>query len=165
MQYKSFIVPVFGEATSGFEDELNAFLRGHRVLSVHRELVSREEQSFWCFSVEFLESKGGADGVAGYRGNRPDYRELLPPEEFARFRIMRDARKQLAEADGVPPYAILLDANLAELAKLPVVDEAALRKIKGFGEKKLARWGRRFLEFLALAGQASVPDASIGEDE
>ena len=157
MQYKSFIVPVFGEATAGLEEELNSFLRGHRVLSVHRELLSREGQPVWCFSVEYLEGKGehGFD-----RKERPDYRELLPPEEFARFRVLREIRKELAAEDKVPPYAIFLDTDLAELSKLTEVTAADLKAIKGFGEKKFVRFGARFLERLATVGASAPPETA-----
>ena len=53
MQLKLFIVPV--KNVTAPEAEMNAFLRGHRVLAVEKELVPDGENSFWTFCVEHLE--------------------------------------------------------------------------------------------------------------
>ena len=165
MQYKSFAIPVLGSGNAVMEEELNSFLRGHRVLAVRRELFSMEAQAYWCYSVEYLEGKGLQERESFDRSNRPDYREILPPEEFERFRVLRDVRKKLAEEESVPPYAIFLDTNLAELSKLREVDETSLRKVKGFGEKKYVRFGVRFLELLRLSTQKENRDGADAVEE
>lgn len=50
MSLKIFRIPV--EASSTIEAELNAFLSGHKVLSVTRELVERESAPGWAVCVE-----------------------------------------------------------------------------------------------------------------
>ena len=56
MQLKVFVLPVknLGEA----EAEMNAFLRGHRVLAVKKEFVADGGNSFWSFCVEYLDGVG-----------------------------------------------------------------------------------------------------------
>ena len=56
MQYKFFGIPAAGAEQA--EAELNAFLRGHRVTGVHRELV-REGGAYWALCVEYLEGASG----------------------------------------------------------------------------------------------------------
>jgi hypothetical protein len=51
MQLKLFMVPV--KNATAAEAEMNAFLRGHRVLAVKKELVADGENSFWTFCVEY----------------------------------------------------------------------------------------------------------------
>ena len=53
MQLKLFILPV--KNVTAAEAEMNAFLRGHRVLAVKKEFVPDGENSFWTFCVEHLE--------------------------------------------------------------------------------------------------------------
>lgn len=50
MQMAFFSVPARGDA--GLQDDLNVFLRSHRVLTVHREFVGLGENSFWSLAVE-----------------------------------------------------------------------------------------------------------------
>ena len=45
MQLKLFVVPV--KNVNAAEAEMNAFLRGHRVLAVKKEFVADGENSFW----------------------------------------------------------------------------------------------------------------------
>ena len=44
----------FSSAAGSPEDELNTFLRSHRVIAVHRQFVGQEGNACWCFAVEHL---------------------------------------------------------------------------------------------------------------
>ena len=50
MQLKLFVLPI--KNLGAAEAEMNAFLRGHRVLAVKKEFVADGENSFWTFCVE-----------------------------------------------------------------------------------------------------------------
>jgi hypothetical protein len=52
MQFKLFSIPATGDAEA--EEELNRFLRSHRVVSVEKELVQGGHTAYWCFCVEYL---------------------------------------------------------------------------------------------------------------
>lgn len=61
MQLKTFLVPARHDG--GAEAEMNAFLRGHRILAIKREFVVDLENSFWAFCAEYLEpSPASASG-------------------------------------------------------------------------------------------------------
>lgn len=63
---------------------------------------------------------------------------------FQRFSKLREIRKSLATQEGLPAYAIFTDEELAELAKLEVINAAAMKSIKGIGEKKVEKFGSVF---------------------
>ena len=77
--------------------EMNAFLRGHRVLAVKKEFVADGENSFWTFCVEYLDGVGAGALLPGGRP-KVDYKEVLKPEEFEVFSRLRDWRKSVAES-------------------------------------------------------------------
>lgn len=61
------------------------------------------------------------------------------------FEVLRRLRKEIAEAQGVPPYIIFSDNSLSEMCKhLPSSPEQFLN-IKGVGEEKLKRYGEKFI--------------------
>ena len=66
MQLKFFTIPAMGDGNSVMEDELNAFLRGHRILNVQRELVNNGQMSCWCCCVEYIE---GAKPIENTKNN------------------------------------------------------------------------------------------------
>jgi ATP-dependent DNA helicase RecQ len=65
------------------------------------------------------------------------------------FDALRALRKQLAGQRGVPPYVILSDATLRELARLRPTTMQNFRLIYGIGENKLKDLGPTFLPFIA----------------
>lgn len=77
---------------------------------------------------------------------RVDYREVLDESTFKRFSQLRQIRKKVAQEDGVPAYAVFTDEELAALARVPKLTAEAMQSVKGIGEKKLARYGRFFVE-------------------
>ena len=52
MQYKVFTLPVFDSVQ--IEDELNKFLRSHKVVSVEKKLIENDGHTHWSFLIEYL---------------------------------------------------------------------------------------------------------------
>ena len=67
---------------------------------------------------------------AGQRG-KVDYKEVLKPEEFAVFARLREVRKEMTQAEGVPVYTIFNNEQLAHMVQARARDRAALEKIAG----------------------------------
>lgn len=150
MQYKFFKIPTCGDDVA--EDEMNRFLRGHRVLSTNREFVADGNASFWCFAVEYMDGAPPASASSSsgkFSKTKPDYREILDEATFAKFRVLRECRKALAEADAVPAYAVFLDEHLAEMSKMPELNLTNLKKIGGVGEKKIEKYGESLLKLFS----------------
>ncbi len=145
MQYRFFTIPVMEESGSAAE-EMNAFIRGHRVLNVQREFVSNERLCGWCCCVEYIENGKVPENGRGASREKIDYRTVLNDRDFERFRLLRECRKILAEEDAVPAYAVFLDEQLALLARQDEINEKTLKSVPGIGEKKVEKYGKRFLE-------------------
>jgi ATP-dependent DNA helicase RecQ len=62
------------------------------------------------------------------------------------FEALRELRRSIAESQGVPPYVILHDSTLRELARTRPESGEAMREIRGIGERKLALYGEMFLK-------------------
>ena len=68
------------------------------------------------------------------------------------FESLRKFRRELAAARGVPPYIILGDRSLREVARLRPKSLAQLRDVYGIGDKKLADLGERILAVVNSPG-------------
>lgn len=66
----------------------------------------------------------------------------------ALFALLRAKRKELADADGVPPYVIFSDRTLVEMAAYYPQSRQALLGISGIGQVKLEKFGDLFLEVI-----------------
>ena len=72
------------------------------------------------------------------------------------FERLRALRLRLAQEAGVPPYVIFHDATLAAMAAARPVTEEELLALPGIGEKKLATYGKAFLEEIMAAPSESA---------
>lgn len=145
-------VPVHGSAAA--EAELNQFLGSHRVAAVDRQLVPDGTRSAWAICVAYVD--GNSVATASETGDpsgkkRVDYREILPASEFQVFAKLRDLRKQLAERDGVPPYAVFTNEQLADMVRRGVRSAAELARIDGIGPARIEKYSTRVLEILCAA--------------
>jgi ATP-dependent DNA helicase RecQ len=61
------------------------------------------------------------------------------------YDALRELRKQVAKAAGVPPFVIFGDASLAEMAAFKPTDRAAFLEVSGVGAYKLDKYGEEFL--------------------
>jgi superfamily II DNA helicase RecQ len=73
-------------------------------------------------------------------------------------------RKVLAEADGVPMYAVFSNAQLAEMVTRQATSLTALAEINGVGTAKLDKYGKHFIAVLKTtlptAEPSSTPDST-----
>jgi superfamily II DNA helicase RecQ len=123
-------------------------------LQVERRLVDKGAECFWTFCVEYLDvpvSGGAATGLP-----KVDYKALLRPEQFARFSALRNLRKELADKEAVPPYAVFTNEQLAEMVKLTTPTKEDIQAIPGIGQAKMQKYGDAFLELLIKTGQEAV---------
>lgn len=142
MQIKIFLIPVWGDETE--EEKLNKFLRSHRTLQVEKQFMTDGATGQWCFCVEYLE---GTEPYkrSGKKSPRVDYREVLSQEAFARFARYREIRKALADEEGIPPFVIFTDKEIAAMAEAEELTPAMMRSVKGIGEKKIAKYASHFI--------------------
>jgi len=73
---------------------------------------------------------------------KADYEEAL-------FVRLKDARRQIAGNENVPAYIVLSDATLMELATYLPHNKDEFRKISGFGEVKIEKYGKHFWDVVA----------------
>lgn len=154
MQYKIIGVPVVGG--DQMNDLLNAFLRSHRVVKISKELISEEGRYIWVFCIEYIDDRAALS--SGGSKEKKDYKSLLPEKIYNRYLEYKEIRRQLAEANGLPPYAVFTNEELSLMAKKEQLETADLRNIEGIGQGKAERWGHYFIQKNAHATKQQ-PDA------
>jgi len=82
------------------------------------------------------------------------------------FESLRTLRREIANERGVPAYVLFNDATLRDMARVRPGSAGALLEIRGVGERKLADFGKRFLELIATHCRANslALDAPIDGD-
>ena len=135
MGLRFFVVPVQGGVA--LEQELNAFMDGHKVVAVERRFVDQGACSFWAICVDYISHvRGNETAPTNLSRSRVDYKLVLSSEEFGVFSRLRDLRKELSQAEAVPVYALFTNEQLAQMVQRRCRSRDDLAGIEGIGQAK-----------------------------
>ena len=111
-------------------------------MQTESHIVNNGQGSFWSYCIKYLD---GTPKNGTIKRKKIDYKEVLDEISFQRFARMREIRKTLAKAEGIPAYAIFTDEELAGLAKIEKLTSEAMKTVKGVGEKKVEKYSSHFI--------------------
>ncbi len=147
MKIKLFTIPI--ENIGDFDDELNSFLSNNRIITMEKHFVERENGVYWCFYISYESKNTTSKETYKNDTDKVDYRALLPEEQAKLYDILRLTRKKISQDDGISAYVAATNEELYYIAQLEKFTITHLKKIKGFGDKKAEKYGKRFLDGLS----------------
>lgn len=161
MSYKFFHIPAMNPELP--EAEFNRFVASHRVLGIEREFVQNGASSAWVFAVEFVDGTAPPTTVGGAPGRpKVDYQAVLDPADFVVYSALRAKRKELADREAVPAYAIITNEQMAKVAELRATSLEELRRVEGLGDARITKYGRELLDAARVAMPATATRAAEG---
>ena len=148
----------------GFPDaDLVRFCEQHEVIAVAEHFFNQEDRAYWAVMVTYREAKG-APGRPGDATRGPNPRGLLTPEERAIYDALREWRSMRAAQDGVPPYLVFSNRQLADIVRARPAGRNALREVEGIGAAKAEKYADDVFEVLrALAAKDDAPPKDAPE--
>lgn len=149
MPYKIFTFPIMVE-----DEELNKFLRSHKIIEVEKHLIISKNNAYWTFCIQYLDL--GVTPVPYEKKEKIDYRFVLNEAHFSIFSHLRMIRKKLAEEDAVPAYAVFTDSELADISKLEEINEKNILSIQGIGVKKVEKYGAALCKMWQENSQSEI---------
>lgn len=72
-------------------------------------------------------------------------RASVKRESMGLFDKLREVRRELAREFGIPPYLVFNDKTLHEMVEMKPTTDHEMARINGVGERKLHRFGDRFM--------------------
>ena len=154
MKIRIFTIPIHGDQSQ--ENELNSFMSGRRVISVEKHFVDAGSNSAWTFCVTWTEMSEKAP----VRKGKIDYKEVLSEQDFKIYAALRALRKEMAEKEGVPAYALFTNEQLAEMVRQHVQSKAQIGKIKGVGSARVEKYGQPFLKRIQAEQEKLQPETN-----
>ncbi len=80
------------------------------------------------------------------------------PQSEALFLRLRSLRKEIADAQNLPPYVVFSDASLREMATRQPCDAEGFAQVSGVGSRKLAQYGPTFVASIrAFRAELNLP--------
>ncbi len=153
----------FDASTGRFdESQLEAFMedpdRPREVLDVSEHFFVHDRHPTWALLISYRDVPRPGDGKA--RERRKDYRADLDEPSKVLFDELRSWRATACKREGLPPYLICTNRQVADIARSRPSSLAKLQEINGLGEAKVSRWGE---EILALVGSTTEPQPTKAE--
>jgi superfamily II DNA helicase RecQ len=78
-----------------------------------------------------------------------DYREILSAADFAVYDKLRKLRKELADKQGLPAYAVFNNEQLAAMVQKADFSLKDLSALSGEGESRVKQYGAVFIQALS----------------
>ena len=90
------------------------------------------------------------EAVSAPRMKKAKSTDVLTGAGYRLFERMKQLRLTIAREEGMPPYIVFSDKTLIDMcAKHPETEEEMLQ-VSGVGENKLRKYGKRFLDEIAV---------------
>lgn len=85
------------------------------------------------------------------KNNDEDWKKLLTESDMGLFNLLRDWRIKRCKKDGVPPYIILTNLQLATIVKKRPQSASELIQIDGIGQGKAQKYADEILEISKIS--------------
>ena len=149
MQVKIFTMG-FNSVCEAFDDNaLQQFVRDKELLGMRDHFFMRHGQPYLTVVVSYRQEPEPLTPETRKNKEDQDWRKLLAENEAPLFNTLREWRNARSQREGLPPYIICTNRQLAEIVKLRPQSMAALGGVDGFGAKKLEKYGREIISLCA----------------
>lgn len=150
----------FDPVTERFDDTaVREFLSDKAVDSIHDHFFLREGQPYLVLVVRYRPAAAGATPqpadapqARGRSGRDESWRDTLEAADWPLFNRLREWRSERSKAEGIPPYVICNNRQLAEIVRRRPSALAQLAEMDGFGDAKLKKYGGEMIALIAWAG-------------
>lgn len=143
MQYRIFTI----NAEDASCEEMNTFLRGRKIVEVDKHFYAMQNSAFWTFCIGYIDEISNNNTQP--KKEKIDYKDVLDEKSFEKFVVLREMRKEVAQKEGIPVYAVFTNEEMANIAKLDKLSLNALQSVNGIGEKRVEKYGKAVIETLS----------------
>lgn len=156
MKVRVFTLRMDPESGAFNDRALQDFQEGRDLLEVSEHAFHQDGVPFLVLVVRYREP----DTARGRRGDEPrkDWRAELDDRGKVLYDELRLWRGRASKRDGLPPYLILSNREMAEIVMRGPTTVAALREVEGVGEAKAKRWGEEILAMVEAWTRAGAGD-------
>ena len=163
----------FSSMVEGFDDApLRDFIKDKEVHALRDHFFVRNDVPYLAVMVSYSPpvlpklqpATAAATGKPATNKSDESWRHLITEAEVPLFNTLREWRSARCKHDGVPPYVICNNRQLAVIVKSRPQSLAELGQVEGFGEAKLRSYGPDILALTAQS-QPEPPTSASPADE
>jgi len=117
--------------------------------------------------VEYVPAASQASGItktSPSKKNNESYKDIMSESDWPLFEFLREWRGETCKKEGVPPYILCTNLQLAKIAVTRPASLNALQGIKGIGKAKREKYGADILKIVELFEQQETADRGDGDN-
>lgn len=141
----------FQDSLQGFDDErLRRFVDSKKVTSLREFFFLKEGCPYLVFVITYepdLIQNNPSSQTIKQKADE-SWKKLLSDKDLPLFDNLREWRKNQAETEGVPPYIVFTNKELATLVSQKPQSKNQLGEIAGIESKKIEKYGTKILGML-----------------
>lgn len=141
----------FENKLEAFNDSiLSNFLGDKEIIDWESQFFERKNEYYWTVIVEY---RSPTSKTSDRKEKKKDgYKDILTENDMPLFDRLREWRKETSKEEGVPPYIVFTNRELAEIAVIKPESLNALQEIKGIGDGKRKKYGKDLIELIEAHG-------------
>jgi len=148
----------FEDRLEGFDDSLlSTAVSGKEIIAWKCELIERKNRPYWSILLEYhLLDDSETHAVSKSKVKHEGYKSILSEGDWPFFERLREWRKEKSKEEGIPPFIIFTNTQLAKIAVTRPISLNALQGIKGIGEAKRKKYGKKVLSIVSVDNNRST---------
>ncbi len=138
----------FEEKLESFDEKLlSTFLSDKKIIKWESRFFERKSEAYWTILLEYepMDVPPGPSLAGTGSKKQEKYKDLLGDGDWPLFKRLREWREETAKNEGVPPYIIFTNLQLARIAVTRPTSLNALQQIDGIGDVKRQKYGKNVL--------------------
>ncbi|VVB91471.1 Ribonuclease D [uncultured archaeon] len=146
----------YDEKSESFNDSMMSnFLTDKELLRWESNFFERKNEYFWTVLIEYRHSvPAHTETNQKTEGTKDEsYKEILTENDWPLFKVLREWRAERSKKEGIPPYIICNNMQLARLTVSRPTSLNTLQEIDGIGRGKAEKYGKEILQIVASHGK------------
>ena len=145
----------YEEITVFNDSVMSNFLADKEILRWESHFIESKNEYSWTVLVEYRPMAISQTEPARKteKGRDESYKEKLTENDWPLFNVLREWRVERSKEEGIPPYIICTNLQLAKITVTRPSSLHALQGIEGIGKSKLEKYGKEILKILASHGK------------
>ena len=140
----------FDTLYGGFNDEeVREFIKDKEIISVADYHFVKNDVPYLTFVFRYFPHRAELESKTDVKNNKrepdDDWKKLLSEADMGLFNLLREWRTQRCKKEGVPPYILFTNQQLAMIVKKRPQSLTELTQIDGIGKGKAQKYGEEVL--------------------
>ncbi|HXG90928.1 MAG TPA: HRDC domain-containing protein [Blastocatellia bacterium] len=140
----------FNSIINAFDDEpLKEFIKDKEVHSIRDHFFIKNDSPYLAMVVTYSMSAQLLPQTKNETKKDESWRDLIKEEDVPLFNTLRDWRNERAKKEGLSPYIVFTNRQLASIVAARPSSLTRLAEIEGIGKMKTEKYGTAILKLLA----------------